>query len=415
LLFASGRDADAERTLLELAEASDPEVRAAAFRAVQGVERPYAFDFALLGLRDPSAAVRAEALRALATIGPARAVDLLVESLADDDVAVRAAVAKGLESIGTAAVDPVVGALFSPERRLGAVAALERMPLDGRGADVRRFAQQAVHSALESYRLGSAIEAGDERRRLLKDSLLARADRDAVIGLRAAALLGDRNAMSVALESLSVTDPAQHANALEVIESVGDRDVVRPLLSMWEAGPPKRSRDDPLERLRDDPDDWIRACADLVDEGGKMTQTLATLPLMERVLFLRKVPLFAELPPPDLQPIAVIAEEHSYADREMIAEQGDPGDAMHIIVSGEVSIVVTGRTIAVRSSGDVIGEMAVITSQPRMAGLIAKGPVRVLSIGRRQFESILRERPETSLGVMRVLCQRLAEPVGSRV
>jgi CRP-like cAMP-binding protein len=57
----------------------------------------------------------------------------------------------------------------------------------------------------------------------------------------------------------------------------------------------------------------------------------------------------------------------------------------------------------------VIGEMAVITSQPRMAALVAKGPVRLLTIARRQFESILRERPETSLAVMRVLCQRLAE------
>jgi CRP-like cAMP-binding protein len=44
-----------------------------------------------------------------------------------------------------------------------------------------------------------------------------------------------------------------------------------------------------------------------------------------------------------------------------------------------------------------------------MAALVAKGPVRLLTIARRQFESILRERPETSLAVMRVLCQRLAE------
>jgi CRP-like cAMP-binding protein len=57
--------------------------------------------------------------------------------------------------------------------------------------------------------------------------------------------------------------------------------------------------------------------------------------------------------------------------------------------------------------------MAVITSQPRMAGLVARGDVRVLSIARPQFESILRERPETALGVIRVLCQRLAEPARS--
>ena len=50
-----------------------------------------------------------------------------------------------------------------------------------------------------------------------------------------------------------------------------------------------------------------------------------------------------------------------------------------------------------------------ITSEPRIAGLVARGSVRVLSIDRRRFEAILRERPETSLAVIRVLCQRLAE------
>ena len=104
-----------------------------------------------------------------------------------------------------------------------------------------------------------------------------------------------------------------------------------------------------------------------------MTQSLTTLSVMERVLFLRKVPLFAELPPPDLQPIASIAQERAYADGDAIAEQGDEGDEMHIIVSGDVAVV-TGegeqrRVVATRSSGDVVGEMAVITSEPRIAGL----------------------------------------------
>jgi len=35
--------------------------------------------------------------------------------------------------------------------------------------------------------------------------------------------------------------------------------------------------------------------------------------------------------------------------------------------------------------------------------------VRTLCIGQKQFEVILRERPETSLAVMRVLCERLQE------
>ena len=143
-------------------------------------------------------------------------------------------------------------------------------------------------------------------------------------------------------------------------------------------------------------------------------ETLATLSPMERVLFLRKVPLFAELAPPDLLPIATIAEEATFADGDAITEQGQPGDVMFVIVSGDVDVVATEpsgrRLLATRSSGDAVGEMALLTSEPRMAALVARGPVRVLSIGRRNFEAILRERPETSLGVIRVLCQRLAEP-----
>ena len=145
-----------------------------------------------------------------------------------------------------------------------------------------------------------------------------------------------------------------------------------------------------------------------------MTETLTTLPLMERVLFLRRVALFAELPPQDLAPIAAIASERSYADADTIAEQDEPGDEMHIIVSGYVMVILRQpgghqQVLAVRSAGEVIGEMAVITSAPRMASLAAKGPVRLLSLGRRQFESMLRERPETSLALMRVICQRLAD------
>ena len=145
-----------------------------------------------------------------------------------------------------------------------------------------------------------------------------------------------------------------------------------------------------------------------------MTETLTTLPVMDRVLFLRRVPLFADLPPQDLMPIAAIASEHSFGDADTIAEQDEPGDEMHIIVSGYVMVILREpgghqQVLAVRSAGDVIGEMAVITSGPRMASLAAKGPVRLLSIGRPQFEAMLRERPETSLALMRVLCQRLAD------
>jgi hypothetical protein len=205
-----------------------------------------------------------------------------------------------------------------------------------------------------------------------------------------------------------------------VIETVGEHDVVRPLLALWEPGravaPPAGWRDALLRHE----DGWIRACAAwaLGDTGMPMAETLATVPLLERVVVLRSVPLFADLPPQDLKPIAAIATEQRFEDADTIAEQGDPGDEMHIIVEGYVMVILREpeghrRVLAVRSAGDVIGEMAVLTSAPRMASLAAKGSVRLLTIGRREFEAMLRERPETSLALLRVLCQRLAEPEGA--
>jgi CRP-like cAMP-binding protein len=53
--------------------------------------------------------------------------------------------------------------------------------------------------------------------------------------------------------------------------------------------------------------------------------------------------------------------------------------------------------------------MSIITRGPRMASLVAHGPVRTIRIGQREFESMVRERPDLALGVMRVLAMRVAE------
>ena len=170
-------------------------------------------------------------------------------------------------------------------------------------------------------------------------------------------MLGGGFELRVALDNLSVTDPGQRANALEVIESVSDRELVRPLLTMWEGATPSIDRRDALALLADDPDDWIRSCTALVtaSQGGSMTETLTTLSLMERVLFLRKVPLFGALAPPDLEPIASIAREQAFADGDVLAEQGEHGVEMHIIVSGEVSVITGAGERTTRRSHPVLG------------------------------------------------------------
>ena len=145
-------------------------------------------------------------------------------------------------------------------------------------------------------------------------------------------------------------------------------------------------------------------------------QTLQTLSLMERILFLRRVPLFAGLAPGDLKQVAAIAREQLFADGAILSRQGETGEEMFIIVSGEVRVVSSGeggveREIVRRRPGEYVGEMSIISREPRIASLLAAGEVRTLCIGRSDFEEILRLRPETSLAVMDVLCKRLKECV----
>jgi AAA family ATP:ADP antiporter len=404
-------DIEARETLVRTARDPSSEVRAGALRGVAASRARGAYSIAAEALTDPDPQVRAEAVRAIAGAAPEDAVGTLTEALADDDRRVRAAAVDGLVQVGAPACDAVSDALFD-HRRDEALAALERLPLDGAAGRLRRFASEAVGRALHDTRLGDALGPPDgDALELLRRSLEARAERNAVDALRAAALLGDRSAVSAAIENLTISDPAQRANAVEVIETVGEPVIVRPLLALWE---PRRigERDARvIEQLRSDDDQWIRACAEFAStelEGAAMTRTETTVPLVERVLLLRKAPLFAALPPQDLQPIAEVAEEHLFAEGDLIAAEGEPGDTTYVIVDGEVDVVSGDRMLAIRGTGDVIGEMSVISSRPRVASLRAKSDVRVLEIHKPAFEAILRERSETALALMRVLCERLA-------
>ncbi|MFT3893575.1 MAG: cyclic nucleotide-binding domain-containing protein [Anaerolineales bacterium] len=135
--------------------------------------------------------------------------------------------------------------------------------------------------------------------------------------------------------------------------------------------------------LRDD-DEWIRECAAFAKEYGETKMdTLATLSLMDRILFLRRVPLFTALSPADLKQVAAIASEEEFSDGEVIAYEGEQGDAMFVIIAGEIRVCLNDVEVARRASGEYVGELAVINREPRMATLIASGDVRTLCIDRK--------------------------------
>jgi CRP-like cAMP-binding protein len=125
------------------------------------------------------------------------------------------------------------------------------------------------------------------------------------------------------------------------------------------------------------------------------------------------VPLFAALSPADLKQVAVISIEEIFQDGDVIAYQGEQGDAMFVIILGEVRVCLMkdGHEVEVarRASGEYVGELSLINREPRIATLIASGDVRVLCIDQKSFEGLIRERPDVSLVIIQVLSQRLRE------
>ena len=141
--------------------------------------------------------------------------------------------------------------------------------------------------------------------------------------------------------------------------------------------------------------------------------TLNTVSILERILLLREIPIFADLSPEDLKLIAETAREEWYPQNTVIFHQGDEGNMMFVIVEGRLQVIrhTDGRdqVLAERGPGDFMGEMAIIESAPRYATLHTLSEVRVLAIDDVTFKGVLRERPDVSFAVLRSLSRRLRE------
>jgi HEAT repeat protein len=399
-------------TLEALLHSGDAELRLVAVRCLAQARGRAAAE-AIVDLaadRDPR--VRATAVRALPAAGAA-ALPLLAAAIRDEDRAVRRAAADALVKMGTPAVEVAITAIEDGTAVDDALDALRRMPAASVAARVREVARRRAADAGRYHAVARGLRGDDERTAFARDALVRAARANGAVALGALAALAPDDAYEAALVGLRSRERVQRANAVEALEAVGDRELVRPLLAVFEElSPSDRSTD--LAELRADPDAWIReVCAFATVRptplGGAAMETLATLPTMERILFLRHVPLFAELPPGDLKQIAAVAGEQLYEDGTFIAREGDTGNELLVIVDGEVGVITDGTEIARRKRGDYVGEMAVLDGEPRSASLVARGTVRALRIGRRELETILRERPETSHAMLVALTRRVRE------
>ncbi|HEX9602277.1 MAG TPA: cyclic nucleotide-binding domain-containing protein [Myxococcales bacterium] len=128
---------------------------------------------------------------------------------------------------------------------------------------------------------------------------------------------------------------------------------------------------------------------------------------VEKVLFLKSIDLFRGLAGEELATIAEIAEEQPFAAGEPVLAEGEPGDALYLVVEGALRVHRGGKQLAQLGVRDVFGEMAMLDPQPRSASVTVVKDAVLLKIGRDDFRDVLQERPEICMGVIQVLSRRL--------
>ncbi len=134
--------------------------------------------------------------------------------------------------------------------------------------------------------------------------------------------------------------------------------------------------------------------------------------------FLGTVPLFRELERVSLRSFAEITREHKYGKGTVIVSEGDPGDALYVVRTGEVKVVLVaedGREVilGVLGIGDHFGELSLIDGRPRSAHVIATATSSLLVLRRADFRRQVEQQPQVGWALLMELSRRLRQADGT--
>ncbi|RYZ36940.1 MAG: cyclic nucleotide-binding domain-containing protein [Myxococcaceae bacterium] len=405
----------AERLLPPLLTSSDVGLRCAAIGALM---RTQVNSAALESLRD--------ARESLVQLGDA--VTPLLELQLNNKaapLAMRMQLPRVLRGIGTSAA--LNALLFSNVRddaglhfRIGAQLSRLREEQPDHPVDVDRI-HEALGRRRDTYRqLVGAFR--DVQAALGPQSLLTRAvgdrlDQALELSFFLLGLLHPPQAMRRIHQHLVGSDSRRRAYALELLENlvaVEERELVMEQVEAHHRELPPGAPGRLWRRLAglvQSEDVVLRACArhvarvnglDVLPQEGELSDKI-----VQRMFALEGVSVFSQSDVDDIAAIAEVAREATYRTGERLYSQGDPGDALYVIVEGAVDAFRNGEHVLRFQAKEAIGEVSLLDGAPRPTDMVAAVDSRVLVIDRRDFLDLLADRPELLTGFFRSVSQQL--------
>jgi len=135
---------------------------------------------------------------------------------------------------------------------------------------------------------------------------------------------------------------------------------------------------------------------------------------------LAQVELLRSLPPEEMEDVLLCVQPVHFAAGDSIFRQGEAGDALYLIVAGQVAISANHQTddaepalLARLAEGQSFGEMALLTGEPRTATVTALTEVELLKIAREHFDELLDCSPRLRQAVEALNSRRILQNVAA--
>jgi len=130
---------------------------------------------------------------------------------------------------------------------------------------------------------------------------------------------------------------------------------------------------------------------------------------VQRLLFVRKVPIFQELRDDFLVRLASVMDELSFPADHNIFTEGQEGRSLYIVVSGRVKVHHGDRILARLEKESCFGEMSLFDAEPRSASVTTLEPCECLMLTQMQLYDAIDETPGIAVNIIRLLSRRIRE------
>jgi serine/threonine protein phosphatase PrpC len=147
------------------------------------------------------------------------------------------------------------------------------------------------------------------------------------------------------------------------------------------------------------------------DASSRDTDRAKQLQLRRDIL--ARMPLFRPLNDREILRVLQVTDVVSFGNGERIINQGETGEELYIVLTGQVKVLRGDAELAILKPGDHVGEMALVRSQPRSATVVSDGLSEMMVIRRTEFFEILRKEHQLAVKLLwqflGVLADRLAD------